>query len=76
MCKEVDGVVYDTTHATIDKKFTYGVPGDPCGYEETLYITNDGRYFVYTYGGTSSKYTSENIIPIAREDVKNWILSH
>ena len=76
MCKEVDGVLYDTLTATIDKKFTYGVPGDPSGYEETVYITNDGRYFVYTNGGVSSKYTAENIIPIAREDVKNWILSH
>ena len=76
MCKEIDGVTYDTLKSTIDKKFTYGVPGDPCGYEETLYITNDGRYFVYTYGGTCSKYTSENIVPIAREDVKGWILSH
>ena len=76
MCKEVDGVVYDTLKSTVDKKFTYGVPGDPCGYEETLYITNDGRYFVYTYGGINSKYTSENIIPIAREEVKAWILSH
>ena len=76
MRKEIDGVLYDTTVSTIDKKFTYGVPGDPCGYEETLYISNDGRYFVYTYGGASSKYVSENIIPLAREDVKNWILSH
>ena len=76
MCKEIDGVVYYTLKSTIDKKFTYGVPGDPCGYEETLYITNDGRYVVYTYGGVSSKYTSENIVPIAREDVKGWILSH
>lgn len=76
MQKEVDGVVYDTLNSTVDKKFTYGVPGDPSGFEETLYITNDGRYFVYTYGGKSSKYTSENIIPIKREDVKNWILSH
>ena len=76
MCKEVDGVVYDTLNATVDKKFTYGVPGDPYGYEETLYITTDGKYFVYTYGGVCSKYASENIIPIAREDVKGWILSH
>ena len=76
MRKEVDGVVYDTLNSTVDKKFTYGVPGDPCGFEETLYITSDGKYFVYTYGGQSSKYTSENIIPIKREDVKNWILSH
>lgn len=76
MRKEIDGIVYDTLSSTIDKKFTYGAPGDPCGYEETLYITNDGKYFVYTYGGPLSKYTCENIFPIAREGVKNWILSH
>ncbi len=76
MYKEIDGVAYDTLSSTIDKKFTYGAPGDPCGYEETLYITNDGRYFVYTYGGINSKYPVENIIPIEREDVKSWMLSH
>ena len=75
MCKEIDGVVYDTASSTIDKKFTYGVPGDPCGYEETLYITSDGRYFIYTYGGSQSKYPVENVVPIAREEVKNWMMS-
>ncbi len=76
MSKEIDGVLYDTKTATADKKFTYGVPGDPCGYEETLYITVDGRYFIYTYGGPQSKYPTENIMPIAREDVKSWMLTH
>lgn len=76
MRKEIDGVTYDTYFATIDKKFTYGAPGDPCGYEETLYITDDGKYFVYTYGGAHSKYPTENIFPISREDVRGWILSH
>ena len=76
MSKEINGINYDTANATADKKFTYGVPGDPCGYEETLYITVDGRYFIYTYGGTQSKYPVENITPIAREDVKSWIMSH
>lgn len=76
MCKDIDGVLYDTATSTVDKKFTYGVPGDSCGYEETLYITNDGRYFVYTYGGISSKYPKEDIVPIDRSDVKHWILSH
>ncbi len=75
MCKEIDGVSYDTATSTIDKKFTYGVPGDPYGYEETLYITNDGRYFIYTNGGCKSKYPKENVVPIAREDVKSWMLS-
>lgn len=76
MCKNIDGVTYDTQTSTIDKKFTYGAPGDPCGYEETLYITSDGRYFVYTNGGINSKYPREEIYPIVREDVKGWMLSH
>ena len=76
MCKEINGVCYDTVTSTVDKKFTYGVPGDPCGYEETLYKTNDGKFFVYTNGGKASKYPAENIFPIERDDVKNWMLSH
>lgn len=75
MRKEIDGVTYDTENCTIDKKFTYGVPGDPCGYEETLYITSDGKYLVYTNGGISSKYPKENLFLIEREEVKNWMLS-
>ena len=75
MRKVIDGVVYDTLSSTVDKKFTYGVPGDPNGYEETLYITNDGKYFLYTYGGKNSKYPTEDIVPIERENVKNWMLS-
>ncbi len=76
MCKDIDGVVYDTATSSVDKKFTYGVPGDPCGYEETLYITSGGKYFIYTNGGINSKYPQECITPIEREDVKSWMLSH
>lgn len=76
MRKEIDGVVYDTMTSTVDKKFTYGIPGDPCGFEETLYITGDGRYFVYTYGGQNSKYQNEDIVPMERENVKLWLLAH
>lgn len=76
MCKEISGILYDTANSTIDKKFTCGVPGDPYGYEETLYITADGHYFIYTYGGERSRYPFEEITPIAREDVRGWVLSH
>lgn len=76
MRKEIGGVTYDTSRATLDKKFTYGVPGDATGYEETLYITLDGRYFIYTNGGLMSRYTHEDITPVERERVKDWILSH
>lgn len=76
MRKEICGVIYDTALSTVDKKFTYGAPGDPYGYEETLYITSDGLYFIYTYGGNKSRYPSEDIVPIEHEQVKAWVMSH
>lgn len=76
MQKEIDGAIYDTQNATIDKKFTFGAPGDDTGYEETLYITFNGRYFIYTNGGKLSKYPHEDITLIDREQVKNWVMSH
>lgn len=72
----VNGTVYDTAASTMDKKFTWGAPGDPRGYEETLYIMPDGKYFVYTNGGEKSRYPHEGITPIDREHVKDWILAH
>lgn len=76
MIKTVGDCTYDTNNATMDKKFTFGAPGDETGYEETLYITFEGKYFIYTNGGAKSRYTCEDITPIAREQVKDWILSH
>lgn len=76
MIKIVDDVIYDTNRSTMDKKFTCGAPGDDTGYEETLYITSEGRYFIYTNGGKRSRYVHEDIVPIAREQVKDWIMSH
>jgi hypothetical protein len=76
MRKVCEGVVYDTNDSVIDKKFTFGAPGDECGYEETLYITPCGQYFIYTNGGIKSKYPQEDIYPIAHEHVRDWIMSH
>lgn len=76
MKKTIDGVTYDTLTATVDKKFTYRAPGDPYGYEETLYITTEGRYFIYTNGGAHSKYPHEDVTPIEREQVRGWVMSH
>lgn len=76
MKKQINGIVYDTETAYIDKKFTYGAPGDPFGYEETLYITADGRHFIYTNGGKHSKYTGEDIMPIEHCKVRDWVMSH
>ena len=37
---------YDTETATLVKKFTSGALGDPAGYEEDLFQTPEGLYFV------------------------------
>ena len=47
---------YNTETATLVKKHTVGTFGDPTGYEETLYQTEDGYYFVYGCGGAESPY--------------------
>lgn len=62
ICKKV----YDTETATIVKKDTFGVYGDPTGYEETLYVTPEGFYFMYTNGGSASKYTTEKIKRVSK----------
>ena len=61
MQKIICNKVYDTETAAIIKKVTFSYFGDPNGYEETLYQTGDGFFFLYTNGGEKSKYTKENI---------------
>ena len=43
MKKTVRGVEYDTETMTAVKKVTHGEFGDPAGYEETLYVAENGR---------------------------------
>lgn len=69
ICKKV----YDTETATIIKKVTFGNYGDANGYEETLYQTESGSYFLYTNGGASAKYTKENITRMSAEKKDAWL---
>ena len=69
ICKKV----YDTASATIVKKNTFGTYGDPAGYEETLYVTADGFYFLYTNGGSESKYTTEDIARKSKAAAEKWL---
>ena len=52
---------YDTEAAMLLKKNTFGTPGDADGYEESIYKTADGSYFLYVNGGADSKYPKEDI---------------
>ncbi len=64
---------YDTATATVVKKVTSGSWGDPAGYENTLYVTEDGSFFLYTYGGADSAYAEEKITPVSKVNAKKWL---
>lgn len=76
MKKTICGKVYDTETATLIKKSTVGAFGDPAGYEESLYQTEDGAYFVYACGGEASPYQEEKITRLAKAKVGAWEESH
>ncbi|MBQ1284178.1 MAG: hypothetical protein UHZ05_08065 [Acutalibacteraceae bacterium] len=73
MTKTICKTVYDTDNAVVVKKFTSGSFGDPAGYEEVLYQTATGSYFIYVNGGAQSPYPTEDIKRIAKTKVDAWI---
>ena len=67
---------YDTNTATLVKKFTFSQFGDPAGYEETLFQTPGGLYFLYVNGGENSPYPQEDILRLAKAKVNAWMETH
>lgn len=67
---------YDTETATLVKKYTYSYFGDPAGYEETLYQTPAGLYFLHVLGGETSPYPQEDILRLAKAKVNDWLETH
>lgn len=64
---------YDTETATLVAKHTYGFFGDPAGYEEKLFQTPGGLYFLYVKGGEASPYPKEDILRLAKSKVNSWM---
>ena len=64
---------YDTETATFIAKHTYGSYGDPAGYEECLFQTPEGLYFLYVSGGEASAYPTEDILRLAKTKVAGWM---
>lgn len=64
---------YDTEISEIVKKTTFGEFGDPAGYEETLYRTEGGSYFLYVNGGEESKYKKEDIKRMSEKAATAWL---
>ena len=67
---------YDTENAVLIQKYTYGHYGDPNGFEEILFQTPGGLYFLYVRGGEGSPYPEEDILRIAKAKVNDWIEHH
>ncbi|MDE5897307.1 MAG: hypothetical protein K2H43_05810 [Clostridia bacterium] len=73
MVKKTKTKTYDTATATVVKKVTSGYYGDPAGYEKTMFVTPEGDYFLYTYGGASSAYGKETITTYTKANAKKWL---
>ena len=58
------------------KKNAVGNFGDANGYEETLYVTEKGNYFIYVNGGAESPYPTEDIKRLAKNKVDAWVADH
>ena len=67
---------YDTETATLIKAYSVGQFGDPNGYEEDLYQTPGGLYFLHVGGGETSLYPEEDIIRLAKAKVGSWLDTH
>ena len=67
---------YDTETATLIKAYSFGELGDPAGYEEDLYQTEGGLYFLHVGGGEASLYPTEDILRLAKTKVKEWLDTH
>ena len=75
MKKIICKVEYDTESAELVKKNAVGEFGDPAGYEESLYKTEDGKFFLYVNGGADSIYPTENIKRMSAAKAEEWLAS-
>ena len=73
MKKIVCKVEYDTVTAELISKRTTGSFGDPAGYEETLYKTEGGKFFLYGFGGEASAYAKETIKRMSADKANEWL---
>ncbi len=76
MTKVICKVEYSTDTAEVVSKKTFGSFGDAAGYEETLYQTPDGKFFLYTNGGAESPYAKEDIKRMSKAKADEWLAAN
>ena len=73
MKKVICKVEYDTESSELVLKKTFGSFGEADGYEESLYKTESGKFFLYTNGGPESPYTKEDIKRLSAAKADEWL---
>lgn len=73
MKKIIAGVEYDTEKSEFIYKRTQGIIGEADGFEECLFRTADGKYFLYANGGAESKYPKESIKRMSAKAAEQWL---
>ena len=73
MKKIICKVEYDTESSVLIAKKAVGTYGDPAGYEESLYKTEGGKFFLYTNGGAESPYPNEGIKRLSKKAAEEWL---
>lgn len=73
MQKTLANVDYNTETSELLGKKTEGFIGDPTGYEECLFQTPEGKYFLYVNGGEESKYKKEDIKRMSKAKAEEWL---
>lgn len=76
MKKVICKVEYDTENSELVAKFTSGAFGDADGYEESLYKTANGKFFLYVNGGEESPYKKEDIKRLSPAKADEWLNAH
>lgn len=76
MIKKTKTKTFDTETATLVEKSTTGVYGVPEGYEQSMYLSPEGDYFLYTNGGNTSAYPKEKITYYSKARAKDWLNKH
>ena len=71
--KIINKTTYNTDTSIKLGALNVGEYGDPTGYEERLFETKKGEYFLYGNGGAESKYTEETIALLSEKEVKEWL---
>ena len=72
MRKIIKRKLCDTDTATHLGTIYVGEFGDPAGYEEVLYKTAKGEFFLYGIGGEDSKYPVETIEALTADEAKEF----